>query len=168
MKNILLVSSLLLFVVISAPAQAFWINTYNTSRTYSFGMSDNGNVFALTKDTVLYRSTMNGSNGSWVEITNYPHVNSYTLCVSGNTIYMSNSYMNGGGMGIYVSTDFGQTWNLRNNGLGADTSVLYSFALANGNVIAAAATLTPGQYKLYKTTNDGNSWNFVQTINDYV
>src|SRR5690554_7036606 len=94
MKKFLLTSLLALGVLSSGFTQNFWNLVNNSQTTYHFGMADDGTVYGATNQIFLYKSTTNGTIGSWDQLTGFPTSYNYNLFVKGNTVFM----LNGGGV----------------------------------------------------------------------
>lgn len=165
MKKILLTLFLVINVAVIGYGQNFWSLVNNQINSFAFGMASNGDVYALTNSTFLYKSTTNGTIGSWNQVTGFPATNAYSIFAKGNTVFMLNG--NGvdfNGRGIYATTDGGATWTPRNNGLAADTNMTEMYQMANG-VLLVGVKIDPFTTKTYYSSNDGMSWTFGQTLN---
>ena len=167
MKNFLLTSLIALGIISSSFSQNFWEKVNHQMHAFHFGMADNGNVYGLSNEIFLYKSTTNGTLGSWNQVTGFPTGNSasYNIFTKGNTVFM----LNGAGTlaserGIYVSTDGGSTWTTRNNGLGNNTKVAQILELADG-VLLLEVTTSPNTILLYLSSDDGMNWSQGQTFN---
>jgi hypothetical protein len=103
-----------------------WVNSNLNYPVSSLTGSDNS-IFAGTCSGYIYRSTNNGLN--WINIFNTNNNSILSLVSSGvNVIASSNN-------NIYVSTNNGDTWTLRNEGL-SGTGYIYSLLISNGYVYA--------------------------------
>ncbi|MEX1192345.1 MAG: T9SS type A sorting domain-containing protein [Brumimicrobium sp.] len=165
MKKILLTSLITLGLVSSGFTQNFWNLVNNSQTTYHFGMADDGTVYGATNQIFLYKSTTDGTIGSWDQLTGFPTTDNYNLFVKENTVFM----LNGGGAnfegrGIYASTDGGDTWSTRNNGLGADTNMIEMHELANGDLLVGTRP-APNETKTFLSSDNGMTWAEGQTIN---
>ena len=167
MKNFLLTSLIALGIISSSFSQNFWEKVNHQMHAFHFGMADNGNVYGLSNEIFLYKSTTNGTLGSWNQVTGFPTGNSasYNIFTKGNTVFM----LNGAGTlaserGVYVSTDGGSTWTTRNNGLGNNTKVAQILELADG-VLLLEVTTSPNTILLYLSSDDGMNWSQGQTFN---
>ena len=165
MKNILITLLLAVTFGTNTHSQNFWQQVNTNFATYRFGMTDNGHIFAHTGSNFLSKSTMNGSSGSWTQVTGFPSVSYYYLLAEGSQVFMSNGSINYDGRGIFASTDDGATWQQRNTGLGADTNMASMHVLAN-NYLLATTNVDPSTYHIYRSTDGGNSWTFIQAIGD--
>lgn len=118
--------------------------------TYCFTQKD-GNLFAGTEDGV-YMSTNDGVN--WFKPSTVLDEKSIScFCVNGNTLFvgiLGASVTTG--LGVYSSTNNGQTWSAVNYGIPPQTTI-YSMVNYNGFIFGTSAN---GQ--VYRTTNNGASW----------
>jgi hypothetical protein len=164
MKKIFLTMLLASGMALVAHSQNFWTLMNNQNQTFSYGMAANGDVYALSNSTFLYKSTTNGTIGSWNQITGFPVTNAYSIFCKGNTVFLLNGDgVDYSGRGIYASTNGGTTWSPRNNGLGADTNMTQMYQLANG-VLLVGTKSESFNTKFYYSSNDGMSWTAGQTI----
>jgi hypothetical protein len=164
MKKIFLSMLIASGMAVAAHSQNFWSLMYNQNQTFSYGMAANGDVYALSNSTFLYKSTTNGTIGSWNQVTGFPVTNAYTIFCKGNTVFLLNGDgVDQSGRGIYASTNGGTTWAPRNNGLGADTNMTQMYQLANG-VLLVGTKSESFNTKFYYSSNDGMSWTAGQTI----
>ncbi|MFN8395581.1 MAG: hypothetical protein U0176_13155 [Bacteroidia bacterium] len=164
MKSYFTLLILIAFGAIQCDAQPFWERVDVNAYGQFFAMTDNGNVYAMRNSTALQMSTMDGAMFTWNQLTGYPYIFGNNVTAVGNTVIVCNSNDNTfNGRGIYMSTDDGATWQSRNSGLGADTNVVMVHELANG-VLMAHATQSNGTNRLYRSTNMGLNWSFVQDL----
>ncbi len=155
----------LTFCVGEAFGQPFWQLVNNTNYNQSFAATDNGNIYTMRNYALLEVSTADGASFTWTQRSGFPTVYGNRLSAVGNAVFVLNSNDNAyDGRGVYVSTDDGLTWTQRNNGLGADTNVVDLFPLANGVALAVTQLGSSLPQKLYRSTNLGVSWTFVQTL----
>ncbi len=103
-------------------------------------------LFAGTNGEGIYRSSDNGA--SWMEV-NTSNVPFLSLVCNENNIF-AGAYGNRGN--IFVSTDNGNNWSIRDSGL-TDNSVN---ALASGEGYLFAGTNSG----LYVSSNNGSSWTY--------
>ncbi len=122
----------------------------NGTLVYCFTQKD-GNIFAGTEDGV-YMSTNDGAN--WFKPSTVLDEKSIScLCVNGNTLFagiLGASVTTN--LGIYASTNNGQTWNLVNYGIPPQTPI-YAMVNYNGYVFSTAS-----DGRVFRTTNNGASW----------
>lgn len=85
-----------------------------------------------------------------------------------NILYAASGWVatsNQGNAAIYKSTDFGLTWTMLNTGIpatGAVQRLRIEVAPSNPNYIyALAVDINSGYYGMYKSTNAGNTWQFI-------
>jgi PKD repeat protein/photosystem II stability/assembly factor-like uncharacterized protein len=107
----------------------------------------------------LWKTTNGGS--TWTNLTDgLPSLGVSSIIVhptSTNTIFIGTGDRDGGdapGIGVYKSTDGGNSWSASNTGMGNRTVGMMVMHPSNSNIILAA---TSGG--IYKTTNGGSNWN---------
>ncbi|MBI4931964.1 MAG: T9SS type A sorting domain-containing protein [Bacteroidetes bacterium] len=164
MKKTLLLASTQILSVGALLAQPTWQQTLSQVNIFSFASTDNGYVFATTGQ-FLYKSTADGASFTWNAITGFPYssTNHHQIMGKGNLLFLCDFDMiNYDGRGIYMTSDFGITWVRKCNGLGSDTNVVFLNPLANGAILAY--TEKASSYKLYRSTDNGNTWTFVQNV----
>ena len=132
-------------------------------RVYSLTVASN-NIFAGTGEYLdgIYKSVDDGA--TWQKLSNASTSYEY----KSNGIYTSNGTLLIGvlGIGIYGSTDLGNTWQLYNAGLQS----LYGFILAQAPNGGNYATSGDGVFKSTGTTdvgNDGTAVNNFQLEQNY-
>lgn len=89
-----------------------------------------------------------------------------------NTLYAATGWVktaNIGSAAIYKSTDFGQTWALLNTGI-PTTGIVQRVKLAiapndNNYIYAATVDLDGGLFGIYKSTDAGNNWSYINPGN---
>ncbi|MHB9011445.1 MAG: hypothetical protein ACYC49_04380 [Ignavibacteriaceae bacterium] len=130
-------------------------------------INSSGNIFASTGNG-MYRSTDNGDNWQQIDTGLTKGVSSLAINYSG---YI---FAGTGGSGVYVSTNNGDDWQQINTGL-PDNSSVYSLAINNsGNVFAgiyseeAPGIQSPAGSGLFRSTDNGDSWQKTDLTNDYV
>ena len=118
-------------------------NAMSAVYIWSIAVNSSGDLFAAT-ELGLFKST-NGVD--WV-ITSLSDkdIRTVKIDVSGNM------YAGAWGYGIYKSTDSGNTWMLKNNGIISVAAHALVFA-ADGNIIAATL-----DFGMYKSTDGGENW----------
>jgi len=94
-----------------------------------------GSIIASAGYNGLYRTTNNGV--SWLTC-GFSSQGVNTLISNGNKIFCGSGFM-GVGYGIYMSTDYGQNWINRNQGLNTPSSVR-SLLVANNYIFAGTDT----------------------------
>lgn len=113
-------------LIMSSNNGVYWVNSSLNYPVSSLTGTDNS-IFAGTCTGYIYRSTNNGLNWENVFNTNY---NSILSMVSSGVNVIASSSNN-----IYVSTNNGDTWNLKNEGL-SGTGYIYSLLISNGYAYA--------------------------------
>lgn len=159
-------TAILMIMVGSLAAQAFWQRSLNSGYNEGLAVTDNGYVYAVKNSRTVDRTTADGALNTWTQLSGYPApIDGYNqITAIGNDIMLTNSGgILGGGRGLYLSTDDGATWFQRNNGLGADTNVFRTFKLANNALLTVWAENT-SEYKFYHSTDMGANWVYKQTF----
>ncbi|MBS4035409.1 MAG: T9SS type A sorting domain-containing protein [Ignavibacterium sp.] len=128
-------------------------------------VKSNGDVFATADINYngLYRSTNSGS--SWTKIVNglvadstYPLVVS-NISFSPNGVIYVYSHNGPDHEGIFISNNNGNSWVKRNNGI---QGLVETIATNSFNHVFAAVPNIPGR-GIYRSTNNGYSWNNITT-----
>ena len=133
-----------------------WFNVtpLPTYYAYSILISSNGYIFAIGNNDILYHSTDEGL--SWVVNSGVHFGNGPKIIQASNGFIFISSHQ-----GIYRSTDFGETWEPKNNGLSLG-SILGAHLTVNDSGLLIVATSAG----LFKSTNYGNNWtNIPKPIN---
>ncbi len=130
------------------------VNPANSNNLIACGVSgmytssDGGNNWAKTMDSLFW------------DLVQDP--------VSPNILYAASgwlAYSNIGTAGIYKSIDFGNTWTMLNTGItghGVVQRIKIAIAESNPNYIyAMAIDNQSGSYGIYKSTNAGSTWQFI-------
>ncbi len=140
-----------------AAAQNFWQQTngpYGGVITALNVDVNNGNIFAGTNGSGIFRSTDNGA--SWVPVNNgLTKLGVNVLAISAGRIFAGTS-----DGGVFRSTDNGASWMQVNSGLN-NPSALEIFALTvhftSGHIFAGTDN------GVYRSTNNGDSWTPINT-----
>ena len=120
-----------------------WIRTDTNLRYLTYAFALNGQyLFAATANGV-FRTSNNGIN--WENVTSgIMNYGAWSVSANGSIIYAAGS--NGGGTGgAYISTNYGNSWNIMIPGIGS----IFAF----GNYLFAANF---GNF--FVSTDNGNSW----------
>ena len=122
-----------------------------------FSPNDPGSVYMILHG-VGYKSTDGG--GTWVEYgldgLSFPHdFAESTADVAGNVaVYMGDRYF-----GIFKTTDDGENWNPKNQGLTAAVPQYLSVSPADPGVVYGSMRETPG---IYRGIDYGSKWQFLE------
>ncbi len=120
-------------------------------------------IFASTDQNKIYRSTNNGA--TWVNLE-FPEtqVNSFSF-TSSQEIFASGYYGE-----LYYSSDNGSSWSPRQNGIKDWDMILDVVKTPSGKLLAGAYTdcLSCNGGGIYESTDNGNSWNFLALLNNYI
>ena len=143
MKNLLLLTTIILFVVMSGSIDAQWVQVNNGMGNVAVSsfIAIGNNIFAGVRDLGVYLSTDNGTSWTQTSLNNQSVI---SLAVNGNNIFA------GTFNGVYLSTNNGTTWNptpLNNR-------IVLSLAI-NGNDVLAG---TANSYGVYISTDNGTNW----------
>ena len=165
MKKILFILCLTSGLLFSSTvhSQNYWEHVYTQLNHLKFAATDDGTIYGTTNETFLLQSTSNGDAGSWNLVNGFPIENAYSVFAHQNTVFMLNYDWNYNGLGIYASTDGGDTWETRNTGLGGDTNIVDMYEMSN-NVLLLQTNPSDFVYNFYRSTDGGNSWSFVQDM----
>jgi photosystem II stability/assembly factor-like uncharacterized protein len=130
------------------------VNPANSSELVACGVSG------------MYRSTNAGS--TWTETVDSLFWDLVMDPVSPNILYAATGWVanaNDGGAAIYKSTNFGASWSLLNTGIpvtGAVQRIKLGVAPSDHNyVYAIAVDDVSGLFGIYKSTNAGSTWSFI-------
>jgi hypothetical protein len=164
LKNIML--TVCIFSAALLHAQPTWQIALNITSTYRLATLSNGYVFGCGIGGMQKSPT--GAPFSYSPVTLPLVVSSYSTFIvgNGNNLFMSTYNLSYTGRGIYMTSDLGATWTQKNNGLGGDTAVYKMAVMANGVMIAM--TLTGFSYKLYRSTDHGTNWTYIQNVSGYM
>jgi photosystem II stability/assembly factor-like uncharacterized protein len=124
--------------------EAQWIQTNGPSNQYVYILgSSSGNIFAGTGGGI-FRTTDDGSN--WMSLTNGVSDNNwvYSMATSDSNIFAGTDFS-----GLYLSTNYGNTWAELNGGLINHVNAL---KIDSMNIYAG----TGGG--IYRSTNLGQTW----------
>ncbi len=138
-----------------------WIQQLNYSAE-SLVITTNNFVFAGTTGLGVLRSTDDGLN--WAQVNNgitdsisSPHIHSLTTNNTGNIFAAGFRFIYGGSIQsrVWRSTDYGDSWIEKDNGLPENIYNIYDLAVdSSGNIFAG----TEGK-GIYQSTDNGESWN---------
>ena len=139
-------------------------NTWTQQLYYSaesLVITTNDFVFAGTTGLGVFRSTDDGLN--WEQVNNgitdsisSPHINSLTKNNTGNIFAAGFRFIYGGPIEsrIWRSTDYGDSWFEKDNGLPENIPNIYDLVVdSSGNIFAG----THGK-GIYQSTDNGESW----------
>jgi hypothetical protein len=113
------------------------------------------NVITSLITLLLLANMMNKSFGQWIH-TNGPYGgNIHFIAIDGDELFAGSF-----GTGVYLSTNNGENWTSRSNGL----ANLYINSLAINDSIIFAGTWEG----VYLSTNKGNEWEPAGTVLDYI
>ncbi|MCZ7616721.1 MAG: hypothetical protein M5T52_24925 [Ignavibacteriaceae bacterium] len=119
----------------------------------SIAINDNGDIFAGTFNTGIFRSIDNGE--SWIQINNgltLPNIRMIVFNDSGHVFVSSAPSPFQGG--VFRSTNNGDNWIAVNNGL--PFGAIFTVSIDSNNNIYAGSGFGSG---VYISTNNGDSWN---------
>jgi photosystem II stability/assembly factor-like uncharacterized protein len=152
-------TTVLLFVIMflsgtqTVLAQEFWQSTNgpNKGGVWSLAVDGQERIYALT-DSGLYRSTDDGQN--WTPLNVASRGDGFGLSVAvapSGDVFASDS----AGMGVWHSTDNGDTWTHRASNFWAPTDMVFH---PSGSIFYKAWT------GIYRSTDSGMSWDSVNGI----
>lgn len=115
-------------------------------------------VYATTGEGGLWKSTNNCVNWTKTGTDNLPFMGTASVCIdhtNNQVIYLGTGDPNyySTSLGVYKSTDGGQTWNASNTNIGTRMAVELLMDPTNNNVIVAATN-----NGIWRTTNAGANW----------
>jgi photosystem II stability/assembly factor-like uncharacterized protein len=127
----------------------------------------NSNELVACGVSGMYRSTNAGA--SWTKTVDSLFWDLVMDPVSPNILYAATGWVanaNDGGCGIYKSTNFGATWTLLSNTGIPETGTVQRIKLGvapsdHNYVYAIAVDNSSGLHGIYKSTNAGSTWNFI-------
>ncbi len=126
----------------------------------------NSNQLAACGVSGMYVSANGGT--TWNKTNNSLFWDLQQDPVTPTTLYAASGWLassNSGSAAIYKSTNFGSTWSMLNTGIPATDSVQrIRIAIApsdNNYVYAFAVDAFDGSYGIYKSTNAGANWTFI-------
>lgn len=116
------------------------------------GKDNQNNIYALTigSSSGLFKSTDNGN--SWNQVWNYSGGLNDLFIDANNNIYIGLNFFDGKG-GVYKSSDGGQTWT---NIFPLHANVYAIIKALDGALLLAG--YDAGLAKIYRSTNEGASW----------
>jgi len=131
----------------------------------------NSNEVLACGTSGMYRSTDAGA--SWTQVNNGLFWDMVQDPNTPSTLYAATGWVataNTGSAAVFKSTNFGLTWNMLSTGMPATGSiqrVKLAIAPSDVNYVYAMTTdINGGLYGIYKSTNAGNSWNYLSpTLN---
>ena len=121
----------------------------------------NGYIFAGTYEEGLFRSTDNGGSWTNINIVDSLMIRSIVITSLGE-IYLGTilRFVNDRDAGVYYSSNNGNTWVQRNNGLG--TLYIQALALGSDGTLYAG---TPAN-GIFRSTDGGNNWSLSSYSNN--
>jgi photosystem II stability/assembly factor-like uncharacterized protein len=175
LKSVVWLVVLLSTFINGVQAQNDWSLVYSQSYRYvNFCETSNGDMFCTRENFVIVKSTNSGN--TWTQLNSgstvglpantYRYINAYQ-----DKLFLYNrdytGYPVASPKGFFVSTNGGLNWTKKNTGLGADTVIFDMQVTKNGLLfIIAGATESTTTYKLYRSANFGDTWTFIQNLDD--
>jgi hypothetical protein len=138
-----------LFISTNSGDNLFQTNPAISFQPYeSVSVSGSGYLFALGFDGYLYRTTDTGN--TWFPCSNLTFYNGPEILTEYNTgfIYISSN------LGIYRSTDEGESWSQKNSGLVVGGSSPFTRIAQSSNGILVASTPSG----VFKSTDNSDTW----------
>jgi len=143
-------------------AQAYWqqINGAISGEVRALGIDLNGRIFAWSNINSLFLSTNDGSTWTITSLQT-TDVNSIFIS-SSNFIYTGGDWSN-----VYLSSDQGNNWLLKNNGIYNNDDIVSIAENSEGKIFAAAKCelLSGDGGGVYRSSDNGNSWSFIGLLN---
>jgi hypothetical protein len=112
----------------------------------------NTNVVLAWTPTTIYRTTNGGSSGPWTTELSATNIRHVAFANAGVAYAASESN------GVYVSLDSGDTWTLRNTGLGGNPVTRVTPHPTDSSIAYAI-----GSNGVYKTSDTGMTWRRIST-----
>jgi hypothetical protein len=162
-KNLLLFIGLALATF--TQAQPTWQQCLTSNYRFKLAITTDGHVFGCGDNGIGMKMSTTGAPSSFVTVYNFPALGYLNdIVANGNLIFVNAHYYSPSyqGHGVWMTPDFGATWIQKDNGLGADTNVVRLAVLANG--VMLANTTNGWIFKMYRSTDYGNSWTQIQNI----
>ncbi len=139
----------LLFIYIINISNAQWKHTsLNKGRVTCIAFSAN-NIFAGTEMGGLFLASKNDTNWTSINTGLAKNISILSLAISGKNIFAGTSD------GVYLSTNYGSSWDSVNTGL--TNRNIFSLVISGSNIFAG----TMGG--VFLSTNNGKSWTSVST-----
>ena len=113
-------------------------------------------ILALHKTPAAARAaddtSGNGATAPWEKTGGPPGLNVSVIYKANSVVYAGTDTQ-----GIYKSTDDGLNWVAANNGI--ERTAVRDISASGGNVLAATSSGCPGFNDVFKSTDNGTSWN---------
>jgi photosystem II stability/assembly factor-like uncharacterized protein len=141
--------------VFSTSDEASWVasNSGLTDLAVNDIAESNGTLAAGTKNGGVYVSTDNGN--SWQQKSNGLTIPFQALPNTNTIVYSGQNMIEGGGYGIFTSTDYGENW----------ARTFPSTYGVRGLYKGSNYTYVGVGPSVYRSSDDGLNWNFVVTAN---